>query len=485
MATNETLLQIGEFLWEIPRRGKMLVPGRIYADKKSIADLRAESGSNQWDALDQVRNVACLPGIKKASLAMADIHPGYGFPIGGVAAFDPEEGIVTIAGVGFDINCGVRSMVIDVEKDEIERRKHEIADELFRRVPAGMGSTGSMKLSKKDIDRALVEGARFSLDRGYGSERDLEYIEENGTVAEADPGAVSERAKERQLGQIGTLGSGNHYLEVQYVEEVFDEVVSSAFGLREGSIVVSIHTGSRALGHQIGTDYQRVLRSATEKYHLDLPGDELAGAPIKSREGREYISAVKAGINCGFANRQAISGLVRNVFSGLFSLGEEGIRNIYEVGHNNLKFEKHMIDGVEKRLLVHRKGATRAFTAGSTDLPARYSRTGHPVLVGGTMGTSSYILIGTKKGMEETFGSAVHGAGRLKSRTKALKEYGRKDIFQELSARGVVLKTHGKRSAAEEAPGAYKDVDRVVSIMEGAGVNRRVVRLKPIICIKG
>ena len=342
-----------------------------------------------------------------------------------------------------------------------------------------------MKLTLKEIDAVLERGARFALERGYGIPEDLEYIEENGRVDGADPSAVSVHAKQRQLKQVGTLGSGNHYLEVQYVDEVYDDAAARTFGLAKGGVVVSIHTGSRALGHQIGTDYLKVLKRASEKYHIPIREAELVAAPIESPEGRQYISAVQAGINCAFANRQAIGGLVRKAFEKVFSLGSGRVRTMYEVGHNNLKFEKHDVDGTQKRLLVHRKGATRAFGAGRREVPERYRGVGQPVLVGGTMGTASYVLVGTAKGMSETFGSAVHGAGRRKSRKQALREYRGERIIDELGDRGILVRVHSRKGAAEEAPGAYKDVDDVVSIMEGAGVNSRVVRLNPLICIKG
>ena len=477
--------RISDYLWEIPREGEMLVPGRIYADRESIQFLLEESKSKQWDALLQVKNVACLPGIQKASLAMADIHPGYGFPIGGVGAFDTKTGVVTIAGVGFDINCGVRTMTVDLSRNDIERKKEQIANALFHKVPAGLGSTGLLKLSLEEIDQVLDRGARFSLERGYGIPEDLEYVEENGRIEGADPGAVSVHAKQRQFKQVGTLGSGNHYLEIQHVERIYDEKAAEAFGLEIGGIVVSIHTGSRALGHQIGTDYLKLLKRASEKYEIPVREAELVGAPIESPEGARYISAVHAGINCAFANRQAIGGLVRSAFREVFALGDEDIRTMYEVGHNNLKFETHEIDGIPRRLLIHRKGATRAFGAGRSEVPERYRGVGQPVLVGGTMGTASYVLIGTERGMSETFGSAVHGAGRRKSRKQALREYRGDSIIDELGERGILVKVHSRKGAAEEAPGAYKDVDRVVSIMEGAGVNSRVARLEPLVCIKG
>ncbi len=477
--------KIHDYLWEIPKSGEMNVPGRIYADEDSIRFLLSESKSKEWDALFQVRNVACLPGIRKASLAMADIHPGYGFPIGGVGAFDIDEGVVTIAGVGFDINCGVRTMIAGVSKADVEQRKKDLADALFRIVPAGIGSTGSLKLSRKEIDEVLMRGAPFVIERGYESVDDLAYVEEGGVVEGADPSCVSDTAKDRQFKQVGTLGSGNHYLEVQYVDAVYDERAAAAFGLLAGTVVVSIHTGSRALGHQIGTDYQSVLRRASEKYKIPIRESELVAAPITSPEGKRYIAAVKSGINCAFANRQAIAHLVRKAFREVFGAAGAGMRTMYEVGHNNLKFERHVLDGTPADLLVHRKGATRAFGPHSPGLPERYRDVGQPVLVGGTMGTSSYVLIGTEKGMEETFGSAVHGAGRRASRKQALREYRGEKIIADLAARGIVVRVHSKPGVAEEAPGAYKDVDNVVAIMEGAGVNKRVVRLKPMVCVKG
>jgi tRNA-splicing ligase RtcB len=479
------LKQVHDFLWEIPKTGEMNVPGRIYADRESIDVLLAEGKSKQWDALLQVRNVACLPGIRKASLAMADIHPGYGFPIGGVGAFDLDTGVVSLAGVGFDINCGVRMMATGLAREEVELHKEALADALFNTVPAGIGSTGTLKLSAKEIDDVLVRGAPFVIERGYGSAGDLEFVEEGGAVDGADPSCVSVTAKNREFRQVGTLGSGNHYLEVQYVEEIYDERAASAYGLDRGSVVVSIHTGSRALGHQIGTDYQSVLRRASEKYHIPIREEELVAAPIGSPEGRRYIAAVMAGANCAFANRQAIAHLVRKAFGRVFGDEAKGLRTVYEVGHNNLKFERHAVDGAETELLVHRKGATRAFGPGSPGLPDRYRSVGQPVLVGGTMGTSSYVLVGTERGMDETFGSAVHGAGRRTSRKQALREYRGESIIKDLAAKGILVRVHSRSGVAEEAPGAYKDVDRVVAIMEGAGVNRRVVRLRPMVCVKG
>jgi tRNA-splicing ligase RtcB len=478
--------KVTDFLWEIPRTGDMLVPGRIYGDREIIDQLMADQPkAREWNALLQVRNVACLPGIQKFSLAMADIHPGYGFPIGGVGAFDTKEGIVTVAGVGFDCNCGVRTMHTGLTRQEVESKREELAEALYRKIPAGLGSKGNIRLNRREIDDVLKNGARFAVRRGYGMEEDLEYIEEKGSIEGAKPENVSDKAKERQFRQVGTLGSGNHYLEVQYVEELYDEEAARLFGLERGSVVVAIHTGSRALGHQIGTDYLLKLKRASRKYSIPIREQELVGAPIESPEGREYITAMFCGINCAFANRQALAHLTRECFSTVFGLASSSIRVLYDVGHNTAKFEHHMVNGEKKRLLVHRKGATRAFGPGSPDIPSAYRSVGQPVLVGGTMGTCSFILRGTERGMEETFGSAVHGAGRLKSRKRAKSEYWGEKIVKDLGERGIVIRAHSLSGTAEEAPGAYKDVEKVVNVMEASGVNRKVARLRPMICVKG
>jgi len=482
--------KISDETWEIPRRGEMLVPGIIYADEATIGPLLSDAREKKGGltpALVQVANVATLPGIVRASLAMADIHPGYGFAIGGGGAFDAETGVVSVAGVGFDINCGVRMLATPLDRKDIdsEEKKTALANQIFRDVPAGVGSTGEIRLSEKEIDRVLTEGSRFVLDRGYGMPSDLEYTEDGGRVAGADPSKVSHRAKERQFKQVGTLGSGNHYLEVQYVEEVFDGEAAEAFGIHPGQILIAIHCGSRALGHQIGTDYLKVLEAASRKYGIPIRDRELVCAPITSPEGRDYISAVNCGINCAFANRQAITHLARGAFARVTGVAPEAIRLLYDVAHNTCKFEDHDVEGETRRLLVHRKGATRAFGAGRAEVPARYRGVGQPLLVGGTMGTASYILRGTQKGMEETFGSAVHGAGRALSRVAAKRRWRGTEVIKELASRGIIIRSRSKSGVAEEAPGAYKDVDRVVEIMHRAGINRKVARLRPLVCVKG
>ncbi len=478
--------KISDYIWEIPRRGEMLVPGRIYASEELLAPLLEESrGGQEWNALGQVRNVACLPGIVKASIAMPDIHPGYGFPIGGVGAFTLDEGVVVMGGVGFDINCGVRVLATPLSADDVRPRKEELADRLFGGVPAGLGSEGKVRLSVEGIDEVLRKGARFAVGRGFGVPEDLEYTEEGGCMEGADPEAVSLKAKQRQFRQVGTLGSGNHYLEVQEVVEILDQDAAEAYGIEQGQILVAIHCGSRALGHQIGQDYLQELERASKKYEIPIRERELVCAPIRSPEGQRYLSAVAAGVNCALANRQTIGHLVREVVAPMFSLPHEQIRTVYDVGHNNVKLERHMVDGREIELLVHRKGSTRAFGPRRAENPERYKSVGHPIFVGGTMGTSSYIMRGTEKGMAEVFGSGVHGAGRALSRSKAKKKWRGNQVAKDLAGQGIELRAHSAPGVAEEAPGAYKDVELVVDAAVRAGLNAVVARVFPLVCVKG
>jgi len=475
---------LGRSEWLLPQTGKMRVPGRIYADPDSIAEL--ESGeATEWSALRQVENVASLPGIVSAAIALPDVHPGYGFPIGGVAAFDLKEGVAVVGGVGFDINCGVRLLSTPLSRPEVEGAIERLGDDLYRTVPAGLGSKGKLRLSIKEIDRVLIDGAAYAVERDYGFPEDLAYIEEGGRMAGADPAAVSKLAKQRQFEQVGTLGSGNHYLEVQYVEKAFDPDTAAVYGIEEGMIVVSIHTGSRALGHQIGQDYLKEMAAASAKYGIPIPERELVCAPIDSPEGRRYLSAVAAGANCAFANRQVIAHLVRSSFIRVFGLDGKEVRTVYDIGHNNAKIEVHTVDGRERELLVHRKGSTRAFGPGRPESPSCYRDVGHPVLVGGTMGTASYVLRGTAVGMEKTFGSGIHGAGRALSRKKAAKKYWGETVISELSTAGIRVWAHSRRGVAEEAPGAYKEIERVVAAAIDAGINASVVRLRPLAVIKG
>ena len=463
----------------------MSVPVRIYGDTNLINHLKEEEKKQDWNPVNQLKNVASLPGIQRYALALPDVHVGYGSPIGAVSAFDMETGVIVFGNIGFDINCGVRTLKTPLKKDDVEKVKSKLAGELFDNVPAGLGVTGDLKLNLDEIDEVIVHGAEFALKKGYGTEDDLEFTEENGKITGANPEAVSMKAKQRQFKQVGTLGSGNHYLEVQYVDEIFDETAAEAFGLFKDQIVVSIHCGSRALGHQIGSDYLQFLDNAAKKHGIKIRDRELVCAPVKSEEGEKYFSAVKAGVNVAFANRHVIGHLARDVFAKVFEIDEKEVKTLYDVGHNTAKVEKHDVEGKKKELLVHRKGSTRGFGPGNEEIPEAYRSIGQPVLVGGTMGTCSYILHGTEKGMQETFGSTVHGAGRVMSRIKAKKQWRGDSVLQELNKQGIVVKGHSMAGIAEEAPKAYKDVTEVVNVMHNTGVTKKVVKLRPLISIKG
>ncbi len=479
------LTKITDYEWELPQQESMRVPGTIYGNKKIIDHLKkdVEMGKD-WNALKQVANVACLPGIQKASIALSDVHPGYGFPIGGVAAFDPEEGgVITMGGIGFDINCSVTNLTTSLKEDDVRKNAKKLLNALYDTVPAGLGSKGEITLNVSEIDDVLRGGAEWALEQGYGREEDLELIEENGKVDEADPENVSIKAKKRQLKEMGTLGSGNHYVEVQYVDEIYDPKAAEAYGIEENNVLVSFHCGSRALGHQIGTDYLKKLGKVTKKYGIQIRDKELVCAPINSEEGQEYFSAVCCGINCAFANHQVLTGLVRKGFKRLFP--DEKLPKLYSIGHNTCKKEYHEVNGKEKLLYVHRKGATRAFGPGRKEIPKKYRNVGQPVLVGGTMGTCSYILRGTQKGMDATFGSAIHGAGRAMSRKKAKQKYWGETVVKNLENKGVHVKGHSMAGVAEEAPGAYKDINNVVESIDRAGVAKKVAKVKPILNVKG
>jgi tRNA-splicing ligase RtcB len=433
---------------------------------------------------EQVTNVAMLPGIVRASYAMPDAHWGYGFPIGGVAAFDPElGGVVSAGGVGFDISCGVRNLHTGLTAQEIQPVQAQLADALFRTVPAGLGRRGHVHLDLQEMDAMLSGGARWAVERGYGTREDLDRLEERGCMAGAHPGQVSAHAKRRQQDEMGTLGSGNHYVEVQEVREVFEAHAADAFGIHLGDILVSIHCGSRGLGHQIGTEFLKEMAIAAATYGIDLPDRELACAPIQSPLGQAYLGAMRAAINCALANRQIVTHLVRQAFAQLFP--HSRLPLLYDVSHNTCKLEEHVIDGQPRRLFVHRKGATRAFGPGHPEIPAALREVGQPVLIGGTMGTASYILVGTPEGMDMAFGSACHGAGRSMSRHQALKQWRGQEVIDHLAGRGILIRSPSLRGVAEEAPGAYKDVSAVVEAAHAAKLACKVARLEPLICIKG
>jgi tRNA-splicing ligase RtcB len=473
----KTLIKISDYLWEIPKQGDMNVPGRIFASEKLVQEMDEK-------VREQVINVAMLPGIQVGSLAMPDAHWGYGFPIGGVAAFDPDEGgVISMGGVGFDISCGVRTMKTGMTKEDVMPRLKTLVDQFYNRVPAGVGSEGLIKLTSGQIDDMLVGGAEWAIKRGYGIKDDLQYTEEHGRVEGAEPANVSEAAKQRQYREMGTLGSGNHYLEVQVVDEIYDEKTALAMGLKKDDVVVTVHCGSRGLGHQIGTDALKNLAYAVQKYKINIKDRELVSAPISSPEGKKYFGAMSAGINCALANRQIITHLVREIFTEVFPEGY--IKMLYDISHNTCKVEAHVINGKKKRVYVHRKGATRAFGPGQMDLPPEYKDVGQPVLIGGTMGTSSYILVGTEEGMTQAFGSACHGAGRAMSRTQAKRKWHGREVVKELEERGIIIRGHSYSGIAEEAPDSYKDVTAVVEAAHHANLARKVVRVKPIACVKG
>ncbi len=466
-----------EYEWLIEPFGKMHVPAIIYADETLIKEMDEK-------VYEQAVNVAALPGIVKASYAMPDAHWGYGFPIGGVAAFDADKGgVISAGGVGFDIACGVRTLCTKLSVDDIEPVKKTLADLLSRKIPAGVGSTGKLRLGPNKMDDMLAGGARWAVENGYGTADDLTHTEEQGCMTAAKPQCVSEHAKKRQRDQVGTLGSGNHYLEIQKVVEIFDAEIAKVYGLEKGQITISIHCGSRGLGHQIGTDFLKTMVTSAQKYGIELPERELACAPLNSSIGKKYLGAMRAGINCALANRQVLTHLLREAFAAVLPRAE--LKLLYDVSHNTCKEELHCVNGKQKRLFVHRKGATRAFGPGHSDLPAEFKDTGQPVLIGGTMGTASYILAGTSKSMSLAFGSSCHGAGRSMSRHQAKRRWHGRDVINSLSSKGILIRSPSYQGVAEEAPGAYKDVNAVVEVSHQANLSCKVAKLQPMVCIKG
>jgi tRNA-splicing ligase RtcB len=466
-----------DYEWEIPRQGAMKVPALIYASEALLREM-------DHKVHEQAVNVATLPGIVKASYAMPDAHWGYGFPIGGVAAFDPDEGgVVSAGGVGFDISCGVRCLHTGLARADIMAAQKDLADILFYRIPAGVGSTGTLRLNAQETDAMLSGGARWAVERGWGLPEDLERIEERGQMLHAEPGNVSQHAKSRQRDEMGTLGSGNHYLEVQEVTAVYDAAIAETFGLKQGDIVMMVHCGSRGLGHQIGAEYLKKMAIAAASFGIQLPDRELACAPINSDVGQEYLGAMRAAINCALANRQILTHLVRKVFADI--LPQARLSLLYDVSHNTCKVEEHRVDGELRKLYIHRKGATRAFGPGHQDLPAPLRAAGQPVLIGGSMGTGSYVLAGTKESEQRSFSSACHGAGRAMSRHQAYRTWKGRQVIDDLATRGILIRSPSSRGVAEEAPGAYKDVSAVVDAAAAAGLARKVARVEPLICIKG
>ena len=475
--------KISDLVWEVPRFGKMNVPVRIYADAQLLEHIKSDN------AAEQAINVTFMPGIVRASYAMPDAHWGYGFPIGGVAAFDPEaDGVISPGGIGFDINCGVRMVRTDLDAERVRERLSELTGALFNAVPCGVGSKAKdRKLTHRDLRKILLEGSKWAVRNELGCEDDLVRTEAGGALKGADPDAVSEKALKRGLPQMGTLGSGNHFLEVDVVDEVYDEHVAEAFGIAKGRAILQIHCGSRGFGHQVCSDYLNVMQRASQSYGIELPDRQLACAPLGSPEGQRYFAAMVAAANFAWCNRQVIAALAAKAFGRVFG-GDRaslGWRQVYDVCHNIAKFEEHDVDGERRTLCVHRKGATRAFPPGHPEVPEPYRDVGQPVLIPGDMGTASYLLVGTERAMQETWGSTCHGAGRVMSRKAAVRKSKARNIRKEMSDRGVLVMAKSWSSMAEEMPFAYKDVDAVVAVMHEAGITRKVARLRPLAVVKG
>lgn len=482
-AWQGTLEKIDDYRWRIPKSYKegMRVDGVIYTDKVLLESIKHDK------AAEQVANVATLPGIVKNSFAMPDIHWGYGFCIGGVAATDIEKnGVISPGGVGFDINCGVRLVRTNLTEKEIKPRVKDLAAALYNAIPAGVGSEGKIRVTSQEERKILTGGAKWAVSKGFGTNEDLEHTEANGWMEGADPSVVSDRAYERGKRQSGTLGSGNHFVEVQLVDEIYDENTARAFGIEKGLITVMLHSGSRGFGYQICDEYSKGMGKALQKYGISVPDRQLACAPCKSPEGCEYIAAMKCAANYAWNNRQCLMHLVREVFEKFFgrSFMDLGMSLVYDVAHNIAKFEKYTINGEERLLCVHRKGATRAFPPGHRELPEEYRETGQPVIVPGDMGRNSFLLVGTQKA-EETFFSTCHGAGRLMSRKAAISACRGRSISQELAEKGIAVMAAGRGTLAEEAPEAYKDVNEVVNVVHGAGIAKRVARMRPLAVLKG
>ncbi len=473
--------KVSDFLWEIPAQGKMNVPGRIYASQSMMDDIR------QDQSLQQVINVAHLPGIVQYSMAMPDIHWGYGFPIGGVAAFDFNDGIISPGGVGYDINCGVRLLRSNLFYQDIKSKIKALIPAIFARVPSGVGSKGPLRLSAAEEKQVLYKGAHWAVEHGFGDEEDLLYIEEQGQIEPCDPSCISDEAYQRGRPQLGTIGSGNHFVELDYVAKIYDATAAAVLGLAPNQIVIIIHTGSRGFGYQVCDDYIRKMLTAATKYGIDLPDRQLCCAPFRSPEGQEYYQAMNCAINYAFANRQIITHWVQEAFREALQLSDKETRLsiVYELAHNIAKVETHAVAGKPQQLLVHRKGATRSFGKGNRQLPERYRNLGQPVIIPGDMGRYSYVMVGNEQAMLETFGSSCHGAGRRLSRKQATVKAKGRMIIRELEARGIVAMAASRATILEEIPEAYKDVADVVSAVDGAGIARKVVRLQPLGVIKG
>ncbi len=469
------LKKISKDVYEIPQTGEMKVPVKIFASESILENIKKDK------TLEQIKNVAFLPGILNYAIALPDAHQGYGFPIGGVAAFDMDKGIISPGGVGYDINCSVRLLKTNLTKEQIMKKQKEVVEALYRKIPSGIGRGSKFNITRQELNKLLEGGAQYMVEKGFGVKEDYLHMEEEGKMKEADASKVSERAIKRGIGQVGTLGAGNHFLEVQYVDEIFDEKIASELGIRKGQITIMIHCGSRGLGHQVASDYIKLMED--EYGFKDLPDRELINAPIKSKLGKDYYAAMCAAANFAFANKQLITYWVREEMKILFP--DIKIDVVYDVCHNIAKMEEHVVNGKKQIVCVHRKGATRAFGAGRKEIPEAYRKIGQPVLIPGSMGTASYLLIGTKKAEELTWGSTVHGAGRVSSRSSALRNLRGEDIKKEMNSEGIEVKAGSWSSLAEEAPQAYKDIDEVVKVVDELRISKKIARLKPMVVIKG
>nr|MBI5456042.1 RtcB family protein [Candidatus Levybacteria bacterium] len=481
MITKNNLIKITDYMWQIPKtyRGDMRVPASIFASEKILSEIFNDR------SLEQLVNVTTLPGIRKSAIVMPDAHEGYGFPIGGIAATAYPEGVISPGGIGYDINCGVRLLISDLNFDDIKPSIEKLAEQLFRAIPAGVGRGGLLKFSLEKLDYVLREGAKGVIKEGYGNKSDSDHIESGGMLKNADPDIVSDYAKKRELDQLGTMGAGNHFVEIDKVDEIFNELTAKNFGLKFNQIVILVHTGSRGLGHQVATDYIHLMNQVMVKYGITVPDRELACAPLSSPEGKNYFNAMAAAANFAWANRQMITYQVRKVWENIFGNAGGSLSILYDVAHNITKIEEHIISGKKERVIVHRKGATRAFCPHHSELASFFQKTGQPVIIPGSMGTASYVLAGTKIGMEESFGSSCHGAGRRMSRHAAKKEIAGADLMIKLEKEGVYVKTHSVKDLAEEAPFAYKDIHNVVDVVDQVGIAKKVAKLRPIIVIKG
>ena len=474
MGIKDKLIKVEENIYEIPKEGKMLIPGRIFISPKMLERL-------EENAIQQVVNVAMLPGLDKYSIGMPDIHSGYGFSIGGVAASDAKNGIISPGGIGFDINCSVRLLKTNLKRQDIENKKKEIVEALYRKIPSGVGRGSKFNMTKDELKRIMKGGAKYLIEKGYGEKNDYLHTEEEGCLQGADPEKVSDKAIKRGIGQLGTLGAGNHFVEVQYVDEIFDKKIAEAYGLSKNQVVIMVHCGSRGLGHQVASDYMKAME---DEYGIEnLPDRELINAPIKSKLGQDYLKAMACAANFAFANKQLITHWIREEIKYLFPESKIGV--VYDVCHNIAKFEKHKVEGKEKEFLVMRKGATRSFGKGRKEIPSSYRKIGQPIIIPGSMGTASYVLVGMKKAEELTFASTAHGAGRVMSRHAAIRTKSGEQVKADLAKKGIEIKAGSMSGLAEEMPEAYKDIDEVVRVSDELGIGKKVAKLKPMVVVKG